>query len=120
MLWLPLVAFALVLLVPLTILLGTAWLFGWRFQPVDTGSMSPALRVGDLARSWAQASPALRLASVVAELAEILKGSYWAKDGDLDRLAVLAQKVSAEFAGRNRGADVAEFAALVGKAGRLK
>lgn len=47
--WLPLAALALALLVPLAILLGTAWLFGWRFQPVETGSMAPALPVGALA-----------------------------------------------------------------------
>ena len=48
-LWLPLAVVALVLLVPLAILLGTAWLFGWKFQPVESGSMAPALPVGSLA-----------------------------------------------------------------------
>lgn len=47
--WLPLAALAIALLLPLTILLGTAWLFGWRFQPVQTGSMAPAMPAGALA-----------------------------------------------------------------------
>jgi signal peptidase len=45
----PLAALAFVVLVPLAILLGTAWLFGWKFQPVETGSMAPAMTVGSLA-----------------------------------------------------------------------
>ena len=34
---------------PLAILLGTAWLFGWKFQPVETNSMAPAIPAGALA-----------------------------------------------------------------------
>jgi signal peptidase len=47
--WLPLATVALAILLPLTILLGTAWLFGWKFQPVQTGSMAPAMPAGSLA-----------------------------------------------------------------------
>ena len=45
----PAAALAVSVLLPLAILLGTAWLFGWRFQPVETGSMAPAMPVGALA-----------------------------------------------------------------------
>jgi signal peptidase len=48
-LWLPVAALGLAILVPLAILLGTAWLFGWKFQPVETGSMAPAIPAGSLA-----------------------------------------------------------------------
>jgi len=41
------------------------------------------LRARDLARSWEEASPRLQLASLVAEFAEILKHSYWAKHDSL-------------------------------------
>lgn len=47
--WLPATALGLAVLVPLAILLGTAWLFGWRFQPVETASMTPAITAGALA-----------------------------------------------------------------------
>lgn len=49
MVWLPVATVGIVLLVPLAILLGTAWLFGWRFQPVETASMAPAIPTGALA-----------------------------------------------------------------------
>ena len=45
----PVAAVAVALLLPLAILLGTAWLFGWRFQPVETNSMAPGYPAGSLA-----------------------------------------------------------------------
>jgi len=69
--------------------------------------------VAELDRGWSEAPRALRLASVVAELGELLKHSYWAKEGDLDGLFRRAQAVSAEYPGDLR---VAELATLVGKA----
>jgi Ca-activated chloride channel family protein len=107
------------------------------------------LRVSQLAGSWEQATPALRLAAVAAEFAEILKGSYWARGSSLDELYRLAQGVSGEqreiglFAegistGRTstgkeekrraaadvsrsrRPSDLTELASLIGKAARLK
>ncbi len=78
---------------------------------------SHEVRLRDFAPSWDAASPSLRLASLVAELAEILKGSYWAKDGSLDDVFRRAQRLSPEFPG---DAGVAEFVALAGTAARLK
>jgi Ca-activated chloride channel family protein len=78
------------------------------------------LRLSQLAGSWEQATPALRLASVVAEFAEILKGSFWARGSSLDELSRLAQRVSAEQGESRRAADVRELASLIGKAARLK
>jgi signal peptidase len=48
-LWLPFAALAIAVLLPLAVLLGTAWLFGWKFQPVLTGSMAPTMPPGSLA-----------------------------------------------------------------------
>ncbi len=78
------------------------------------------LRVSQMARSWDGATPALRLASVVAEFGEILRGSYWARGSSLDALARLAERVAREQRESRRGADVAELAKLIGKASRLK
>lgn len=48
-LWLPVGALAIALLVPFTTMLVAAWLFGWRFQPVESASMAPAMPRGTLA-----------------------------------------------------------------------
>jgi signal peptidase len=45
----PVAALAVALLLPLAILLGTAFLFGWRFQPIETNSMAPGFPAGSLA-----------------------------------------------------------------------
>lgn len=44
------------------------------------------LKVRDMAPSWESSSIALQLSSLAAEFAEILKGSYWAKDSDLEQV----------------------------------
>ena len=74
------------------------------------------LRVGDLADSWESASASLRLSSLVAEYAEILRRSFWAREGDLFEVFTRAQRVLSEFAG---DVEVAEFVGLVGRASRL-
>jgi hypothetical protein len=58
----------------------------------------------------------LKLASLVAEFAEILKGNYWAKDADLAEVLRRARQF-AESTGDERAA---EFANLVEKAQRFK
>jgi Ca-activated chloride channel family protein len=67
----------------------------------------------DFAPTWDKASPALRLTTLVAEFAELLKKTYWSKDGELDGVFFRAQQVSAEFAGDRK---VADFVSLVGRA----
>ncbi len=76
-----------------------------------------SVRERDGAEHWRGAAPALKLAAVVAEFGEILKGSYWAKDGDLGRLLEAAQELSPEFAGDG---DVAELVGLIAKAAKLR
>ncbi len=75
------------------------------------------LRVSQLADRWDDASQALQLASTVAEFAEILKGAYWAKDGDLDTVLRRVQHLQTEdFEGDGR---VAELGAMVARARAL-
>jgi len=57
---------------------------------------------------------------VVAEFAEILKGTFWARGSSLDDLARLAQRVSGEQGENRRASDVTELVSLIGKAARLK
>lgn len=94
-----------------------------RWRSEQTGRVreeSKLLRLSQLAPSWERATPALRLASVVAELAEILRGSYWARGSSLDELFRRAQVVAAEQRDSRRARDVAELVSLIGKAARLK
>jgi Ca-activated chloride channel family protein len=74
------------------------------------------LSLGELASDWERASPALRLAGLAAELAELLRGSYWAREGSLDAVFRGLQALQPELAGDARAA---ELAALAGKAARV-
>jgi Ca-activated chloride channel family protein len=53
--------------------------------------------VGDLERRWDRASASLRLATLVTEYAEILKGSYWAKTGDMGDVLSRARSLAREI-----------------------
>ncbi|MDY7093805.1 MAG: von Willebrand factor type A domain-containing protein [Acidobacteriota bacterium] len=91
-----------------------------RYRSAETGSfeeLAQPVGLEDLAPTWEQASPSLRLAVLVAEFAEILRGSWWAKEGSLDEVFRRAQQVSAELPGN---AQAAEFAALAGRAAGIR
>jgi len=77
---------------------------------------STKIRVREIEESWNDASPALRLTSIVAEFAELLKGSYWTEGSSFQEVLTHAQRVSAEYAG---DPEVAELVALIGAASRL-
>lgn len=90
-----------------------------RWESAASGRVEEVSRrvtVGELAGRWRDAPQSLRLASVVAELAEALKGTYWARGTDLEELFRRAQEVAAEFPG---DLEVSELATLVGRAARL-
>jgi Ca-activated chloride channel family protein len=90
-----------------------------RYGSVDQGEMkelAKAVSGAEFTKSWHQASPALRLTSLVAELGEILKGGYWAKDGDPKEVLRRAQEVSVDFPGDT---DVVDFVSLAGRAAKL-
>ncbi|HEV8631958.1 MAG TPA: von Willebrand factor type A domain-containing protein [Thermoanaerobaculia bacterium] len=88
-----------------------------RYRPVGANGPGPVvetaheLRARDIARSWEKASPGLRLAAVVAELAEVLKKSYWARGSTLAEVARRAQAATADFPGDQRVGELAELAA---------
>jgi Ca-activated chloride channel homolog len=94
-----------------------------RYKTPEVGNVTETakkLRVADLAPSWEAASPGFRLASLVAELAEILKQSPWAKGSDLREVHRQAQVVSKELAQGKKAAQVTEFVDLAGRAARVK
>ncbi len=91
-----------------------------RYHSVAGGEVVEAaetIRRRHLAATWDGAAPSLRLAAIVAEYAEILRRSYWAKDGDLGALFAEAQRLSAAFPG---DLEVAELVTLIGRAARLE
>ncbi len=91
-----------------------------RYRSAESGEIieiEQRVRERDGADDWAAAPPALKLAATVAEFGEILKGSYWARDGDLTELLRVAQEASAELAGDS---DVAELVGLIAKAEKLQ
>lgn len=75
-----------------------------------------ALTVGELAASWERATPALRLAGLAAEFAELLRGSYWAREGSMETVFRGLQALQPELPGDARAA---ELAAMAGRAARL-
>lgn len=75
------------------------------------------LRRSDLAGSWAKGSRGLQLAATAAEFAEVLRGSYWAKDSDLSGLA---QRVRGLAHSGSWDSDLAEFTELIERAARLR
>ncbi|HWN40877.1 MAG TPA: YfbK domain-containing protein, partial [Thermoanaerobaculia bacterium] len=81
---------------------------------------SKLLRLSQLSPTWERATSALRLASVAAEFAEILRGSYWARGSSLDELFRRGQLISVEQSASRRAQDVAELISLIGKAARLQ
>lgn len=93
-----------------------------RYRAPVLGTMtetSRKLRVSELAPSWGQASPSLRLAALVAEMAEVFKRT--SEHGDLQKVARGLRIVAGEM-GKNAKvqelADVAERAAgIQGRAG---
>jgi len=94
-----------------------------RFRAADTREIRETtreLRVADLARSWDMASPGFRLAAAVGELAEVLRGSFWAKDVNLDELAKQTRRSAAEMVDSPRALDILDFARLVEDTARLK
>ena len=92
-------------------------------RPDQEGAGAPQVRemerrfsVGDLNRRFEDAAPRFRMDAAVAEFAEILRGSYWAKEGRLSDVLSVARSA----AGRLHDDATAEFVSLVEKAAALK
>ena len=71
----------------------------------------------ELAASFEEATARFQLAAVVAEFAEVLRGSYWAQEGSLEAVASEARRLRQLMP---EAADVAEFASLTVQAERLQ
>jgi Ca-activated chloride channel family protein len=99
---------------------GTLATLRLRYRPADGGEpveLEQRLDVRDLAPSWGDAPASLRLASLVAEYAELLKGSYWAREGDMYDVLRRAQLLAPSFSGDTR---VADWVSLVATAAELR
>ncbi|MDK1032798.1 MAG: DUF3520 domain-containing protein, partial [Planctomycetia bacterium] len=83
----------------------------------DFHEVSRKVRTSDVSDKFADASASLRLAASVAEFAEILRDSYWAKGGSLDDALVVARRCLTDYDDRK---DVKELVRLIKEAARLK
>ena len=94
-----------------------------RYKTPEVGNVTETtkkLRVADLAPSWEAASPGFRMASLVAEFAEILRESSWAKGSDLGDVHRRLQVIWKELAQGKKAAQATELVDLVGRAARAK
>jgi hypothetical protein len=73
---------------------------------------------GDIAPAFEGASPELRLAACVAETAEVLRGSHWARERDLDE--VLTVSLDAADGMSAESSEVLEFLDLLARARDLQ
>ena len=91
-----------------------------RWRSPETGKVSEVgkdLRIPDLAPFWGAASPSLRLAAVVAQFGELLRGSPWARAGNLGRVSQEAREVSSSF---RQNAKVTDFVNLASRAAAIE
>jgi Ca-activated chloride channel family protein len=90
-----------------------------RYKHPDTGEVNEfksPIAVEDFDESFDVSSSEFQLAATVAEFAEILRKSYWAKGATLDRVLERARRLSREFEGDG---DVIELVDLISRAERL-
>jgi Ca-activated chloride channel family protein len=92
-------------------------------KPDQDGAGAPQVREierrfsdGDLSRRFEDAAPRFRMDAAVAEFAEILRGSYWAREGRMSDVLSVARSA----AGSLHDDVTAEFVPLVEKAAALK
>ncbi|MBI5958004.1 MAG: von Willebrand factor type A domain-containing protein [Chloroflexi bacterium] len=89
-----------------------------RYQDAETREVveySQEITVADLLPSINDASPDFRLHAAVAELSELLRNSYWAREGSYGALLDFANPLADEFPDNE---EVAEFVELIHLAGR--
>ena len=87
-----------------------------RYEDPDTGvvnEVSRELHQSDLRSDFRDASPTFQLSAVVAEYAEILRESYWAREGSLAEVSAEAVRILTLLP---YDADVAEFLTLTAQA----
>ena len=82
----------------------------------DVVEISREFQRTDMAESFEDAATQFQLSAVVAEFAEVLRGSYWAREGSLQAVADEARRVMQLLP---ESTDVSEFASLAAQAARL-
>jgi Ca-activated chloride channel family protein len=90
-----------------------------RWEDPDTHQvveLSRDFETGQMAESFHASAPRFQWSVVVAEYAEILRGSYWAQDSSAGDVLVQARRVSDLLP---EDQDVSEFVELVRQANRL-
>jgi Ca-activated chloride channel family protein len=90
-----------------------------RYKDADTYEVTEfksSIATKELNKSFEDSSREFRLAATVAEFAEILRKSYWAKDATLDSVLEHAQQLSREL---KNDSDVIELVDLISKAKQL-
>jgi Ca-activated chloride channel family protein len=91
-------------------MIGTAYL---RYQDVDEGfvvELGREFGFDDFTSEFADARPRFQLATIVAEYAEVLRESYWARDGSLESVMAHADRLLETL---SSDVDVIEFVRLV-------
>ncbi len=90
-----------------------------RYKDPDSGEvveLNQKLRSDEMRSTFDAASPEFHLAAAVAEYAEILRKSYWAKDSKMSDVLMLVRRVQEEMPDNEQ---VSEFTGLVERAAQL-
>ena len=89
-------------------------------RQIETNEMTVYVR--DLTNDFQDASPRFRFTTAVAEFAEIMKESFWAKDSNLEDVLMVAEKsfMDSELASFSRITDEREFIQMVKDAMNLR
>jgi len=91
-----------------------------RYKDPESGKTTEVkqdLGVSDISDDFYKSSENFRLAALAAELAEVLRGSPYAKHSKLSALYGLARKLALDFDNRK---DIVEFVSLIAAAARIK
>ena len=91
-----------------------------RYQDAETREvieLSETITVGDLLRHIDEASTDFRMHAAAAEFAELLRESYWAREGTYSNLAAFAAQLERE---RPNNQQIIELVDLIRLAGRIK
>ena len=91
-----------------------------RYQSPDSEAVTEVAREfhrDELADSFENTSPRFQLSAIVAEYAELLRGSYWAQEGSLSQVAQEAQRLQALMEWEP---EVTEFTALTARAANIE
>ena len=98
-------------------ILGTVYM---RYEDVGLNEVIEINReflYSDLAISFEEASPTFQLSAVVAEFAEVLRGSYWAREGSLQAVSDEAHRLQQLLP---ESTSVSDFASLATEARSLE